>query len=99
MNNTNISNSLVKKQRLTKAERLQFSLTAELKGILAGLLLGDLHIAKPKTNVNPVLHFKQSTVNEEYLLHLYELFKFYCSSGPKIRIGTIDKRTGKSYSS
>jgi hypothetical protein len=99
MNNTNISNSLVKQQRLTKAERLQFSLTAELKSILVGLLLGDLYIAKLKRNVNPWLHFKQSTVNEEYLLHLYELFKIYCSSGPKIQIGAIDKRTGKSYSS
>lgn len=99
MNNTNNSNLLVKQQRLTKAERLGFSLTAQLKGILAGLLLGDLYIAKTKTNVNPWLHFKQSTVHEDYLIHLYELFKIYCPSGPKLKIGALDKRTGKSYSS
>jgi hypothetical protein len=96
MNNTNNSNLLVKQQRLTKAERLQFSLTAELKGILVGLLLGDLHISK--TYVNPRLAFKQSTIHEEYLLHLYELFKGYSTSAPKLKLEAPDKRTGKVYS-
>lgn len=96
MNNINNSNLLVKQQRLTKAERLQFSLTAELKSILVGLLLGDLYIAK--TNENPRLEFNQSTVHEEYLLHLYELFKSYCSAAPKISNSPVDKRTGKIYS-
>jgi hypothetical protein len=96
MNNIKNYNSIVKQQRLTKAERLQFSLTAELKGILVGLILGDLYIAK--TYVNPRLEFKQGTVHDEYLLHLYELFKIYCPSGPNLRIGTPDKRTGKVYS-
>lgn len=96
MNNINNSNSIVKQQRLTKAERLQFSLTAELKDILVGLILGDLYIAKP--HVNPRLEFKQSTVHDEYLFHLYELFKNYSPSAPKLKMEAPDKRTGKIYS-
>jgi hypothetical protein len=42
--------SILKVQRLTKLERSQFSLSADLKAILFGLLLGDL-CAKKKTEV------------------------------------------------
>jgi hypothetical protein len=97
MNNINNSNSLVKQQRLTNAERLQFSLTAELRDILIGLILGDLHIRKATVNSNPSLRFKQSTIHDEYLFHLYELFKNYCSSAPKLKIEAADARTGKVY--
>jgi hypothetical protein len=90
-------NPKVKLNRLTKAERLEFSLTGELKSILIGLILGDLFISKPY--VNPWLHFKQSIIHKEYLLHLYELFKNYCPSAPKLKIEAADKRNGKVYSS
>lgn len=32
-------------------------------------------------------------------MHLYELFKGFCSTGPKVRTGALDKRYGKSYTS
>ena len=85
-----------KPHRLSKLEQSQFSLTEDLKAILVGLALGDLFIKKQ--SVNARLEIKQGTIHKEYLLHLYELFKFYCSSAPKLQIGAPDKRTGKVYS-
>jgi hypothetical protein len=83
---------------LTKAERSMFSLTADLKAILVGLLLGDLHARKQDRNVNAWLCFEQGLVHEEYVMHLYELFKSYCRSVPKTTNRLPDKRTGKIYS-
>lgn len=33
--------------------------------------------------INPRLEFEQGLINEAYILHLYDLFKDYCSSAPK----------------
>jgi len=70
-------------RRLTKAEQSKFTLSDELKQILVGLILGDLHIPPKTLNSNPYLQFAQGTVHEQYLMHLYDLFSSYCKSAPK----------------
>jgi hypothetical protein len=68
-----------------------------LKQTLVGLLLGDLYAHKQNLNVR--LRFKQGTIHEGYLMHLYDLFKSYCSAPPKTTSQAPDLRTGKVYSS
>jgi hypothetical protein len=87
----------MQKKFLTKAERLQFSLTPKLKGILVGLLLGDLNAQKYGRAANARFRFEQGTVHKDYLNYLYELFKTYCPSEPQIITRSPDKRTGKEY--
>jgi len=89
--------SPLKSKIMTKEERSQFSLSADLKAKLVGLLLGDLYARKQKRNVNARLCFEQGLVHETYLSHLYDLFKSYCQSAPKISNRLPDKRTGKIY--
>lgn len=81
---------------LSKEEKAKFTLSSELKDILIGLCLGDLYIYKQRLNVS--LMFRQGIVHEDYLLHLFELFKNFGPSGPKIQNSQPDKRTGKVYS-
>src|SRR5436190_21028213 len=88
----------MKTNYLTKAERAQFILTTEQKDILVGLILGDLNVRKVKGSVNAKLKFEQGTVHEDYLLHLYDLFKNYCTAPPKTTSRAPDTRTGKVYS-
>jgi hypothetical protein len=78
---------------LTKAEKHQLSLSAELKGILVGLILGDLNFKKHTKNSNVILRFEQGLVHNDYLFHLYELFKGYCLSAPSTSNRLPDKRT------
>jgi hypothetical protein len=85
----------VKPKRLTNLEKSQFTLTDELKEILVGLILGDLYLNKQPSNVR--LMFKQGIVNKDYLMHLYEIFSGYCSSGPKFTNAAPDARTGIVY--
>jgi hypothetical protein len=87
----------IKPKRLTKSEREKISLTPELTEILVGLLLGDL--AGTKVYVNPLFRFYQGLIHKDYLDHLYELFKIYCLSEPKVYNRPADSRTGKKYSS
>jgi hypothetical protein len=82
---------------MTKEERSLFSLSADLKAILVGLLLGDLYARKQKRSVNACLCFEQGLVHETYLFHLYDLFKSYCQSAPQTSNRLPDKRTGKIY--
>ena len=87
----------VKPKRLTNAEREAFSLPEELKQILTGLMLGDLHAQKRTPNSNVRLLFEQGLVHEQYLMHLFELFKSYCLAAPKMANRLPDKRTGNIY--
>jgi len=89
----------IKPKRLTKGQKEQFVLTQELKSILVGLCLGDLYCRKFKGSVNPSLAFEQGILHEEYLLHLYELFKDFCPSSPKIRNRLPHPKTGKVHGS
>lgn len=88
----------MKKSYLTKAERLQFTLSTQLKEILIGLLLGDLCAHVQEKSVNARLHFAQGEVHKDYLSYLYNLFKMYCSAVPKVSKMLAHKQTGKRYS-
>lgn len=83
-------------RRLTESEKLQFTLSPQLKDILVGLILGDLNVNNRRLGKNPCLRFRQGAVHEDYLLHLYELFKEFCPSGPKTQTSML-KVTGKGY--
>lgn len=71
------------------------TLNSELKDILVGLLLGDLHGRLRYEKVSFV--FKQGIIHQDYLNHLYNLFSNYCPSPPKIVKGLPDIRTQKIY--
>lgn len=92
------NSSTLKVRQLTKLERSQFTLSKDLKGIIVGLLLGDLCAHKQKESVNAKLLFEQGVVHKDYLFHLYELFQSYCLTAPKISARPADKRTGNVYS-
>jgi hypothetical protein len=84
-------------KRLTNVQRDSFSVTPNLHEVIIGCSLGDLYIHK---QVNfALLQFEQSLINEAYILHLYALFKDYCSSAPKYRSRKPDFRTGNIHSS
>lgn len=84
--------------RLSNLERATIILPQNLKDILIGLILGDLYIQKLTKNGNPNLQFEQGLVNKDYMFHLYDLFKDYCNSEPKISERKPDPRTNKVYS-
>ena len=88
----------MKRNNITRAERLQCSLPQNLQDILVGLILGDLYIQKQKRSVNVNLRFWQGAVHKEYLMHLYDLFQIYCGAAPKTISRAPDLRTGKVYS-
>ena len=99
MKDINTSNtSTIKIRRFTKQERLVSKLSVELKNILIGLALGDLNIEKPSPTGNARLRFAQSLAHEEYLLHLFENVKPYCTAAPYLP-KTLHNVTGKFYPS
>jgi LAGLIDADG DNA endonuclease family len=53
-----------------------------LKDIIIGLALGDLYIRRRR--INTQLCFKQSSINKEYIFHLYSLFQEFCTMSPRI---------------
>lgn len=57
-------------------------------------MLGDLSAEKRNENSNTRLQFKQSVINEAYILHLYSIFKEYCGTEPKI-MSMFDTRPSK----
>jgi LAGLIDADG DNA endonuclease family len=77
--------------KLEKTGKLPIGLPLPLKlfEIAVGLVLGDLYIYRNKTE-NTSLHIEQSVKHEEYL---YDIFKDYCKSQPKIR-SKYNKITG-----
>ena len=48
---------------------------------------------------NPRLVFEQGLVHVDYLFHLYELFKDFCLSAPKMPNRVPHKQTGKVHTS
>ena len=77
-----------------KSAKFNLELSDDLKNVIIGLMLGDLHAEKRNPNSNTRLQFKQSIVNKPYIDHLYSMFKEYCSSAPKIN-SSRDNRPGK----
>jgi len=88
---------LINPKRLKNKEKLAFSIPSDLKDILVGLILGDLHGRYRYGNTRFV--FKQGLKNKDYVYHLYELFSKFCPSAPKIKESLPDPRTGKIYNS
>lgn len=68
--------------------------TPVLHEILVGSMLGDLTAEKNSIRSNTRLHFKQSTINRDYIEHLYSLFQDYCGS-PPITMSKFDSRPDK----
>jgi len=85
------------KKRLKNFQRRRFSLTKDLQEILIGLLLGDVCAQKRSIKGNTNIHFEQSIIHKDYIFYLFELFKDYCRSKPKVSDRLPDKRTGKIY--
>lgn len=79
---------------LTKAEKNSFKLNDRLKEILVGLILGDL-TGRKKGQARFI--FKQGLIHQEYLNHLFELFKVYTASGPKVANNAPHTKNGKVY--
>ena len=48
-------------------------------------------------NVDTKLHFKQGLVHKEYVSHLYDIFRLYCSNVPKTTNNPPHPKTGKIY--
>lgn len=90
-------NKIIIKKKLTKLEQNSFSLTNEYKDILVGLTLGDLSIRTLPKGKNAQLQFEQGEVHKDYLLYIYDLFKEYCSSEPKVSNRKADPITNKVY--
>jgi hypothetical protein len=82
--------------RLTNAQRDSFIVTSNLHEVIIGCCLGDLNINRRHDKAR--LRFEQGSVHEAYIMHLYDLFKYYCSSAPKNSQRKPDSRTGKVYS-
>jgi len=84
--------------KLTRSYRTSvkahLKITPELDEIIIGSLLGDLSCERRNKNSNTRLQFKQSTINELYVNHLYSLFKSYCGSKP-ITLSRFDDRPNK----
>ena len=89
--NTNINlnkKNLYKKEKMSRKELIEYKKTLKLikiqREVIIGTLLGDATIAKQKTKSYNI-KFEQSIKNEEYINHLYLLFKLWVGSEPKIR--------------
>lgn len=85
----------IPKKRLNKLERSNFKLDDTLKQVLIGNILGDVYLRRFSVNANTRIVFRQGSVNTDYLLHLYDLFKKYSLKSPSITT-IIDKDTKKS---
>ena len=58
--------------------------------IIYGLILGDLFISR-KNNENASLRFEQSIIHKEYLEHLFDKFKYLCTSSASVK--TAERKT------
>ena len=88
----NFNNIFIRSYR--KSVKFNLDLSSDLEDIIIGLMLGDLFAEKKNSNSNTRLQFKQSNENKEYIDHLYEVFKEYCGSKPKV-ISYFDSRPTK----
>jgi hypothetical protein len=77
-----------------KSAKFNLVLSSELEEILIGLMLGDLFAEKSRINSNTRLQFKQSNKNKNYIDHLYDIFKDFCGSKPKVT-SSFDSRPEK----
>lgn len=66
-------------------EENKFNFTEEQKEVLIGLLLGDGHLEQI-SEVTYRLKIEQPAEKSEYINHLYDIFKDYCSREPILKI-------------
>ena len=83
--------------RAKNFERKRIFIPKDLQEILIGLLLGDVCAQKRSAKGNTNLYFEQGLLHKDYLFHLFELFKSFSGSPPKISERKPDNRTGKIY--
>jgi len=69
-------------------------ITPLLDEVIVGAILGDLTAERPSNKHNTRLIFKQSTVNQKYIDHLFSLFMEYCGSKP-INLSRFDSRPNR----
>ena len=81
-------------KRLSKNERSEFKLDPFLKQVLIGNILGDVYMRRFSIKANTRIVFRQGSNNSSYLLHLYDLFKSFVKTYPKIS-KILDNNTGK----
>jgi len=70
-------------KELKEYKNLLPSLTNFQKEALIGLTLGDINLQKLSKNGDYRIRFEYGKINEEYALHLYQLFKHWILSPPK----------------
>lgn len=58
--------------------------------ILYGLILGDIFIYRKNTE-NALMRFEQSIIHKEYLEHLFERFRYLCTSNASVK--TCERKT------
>ena len=80
-------------------ELYYLELICQLNEILIGLLLGDLYVLnRSKTISSVILIFTQGLLHKDYLMHLYNKFKDFCGTEPKLSNLLPHKLTGLVYS-
>ena len=77
--NTILTNRVKGPKTITAPELNNFK-----KEAILGLMLGDLTADKTSLNGNTRLRFFMSIKNKDYMNHLYNLFKLYIKTSPKI---------------
>lgn len=88
------------KDKYTNTYKMQYALSSFQKEALIGLMLGDGYLERIKSTHNTRLRLEQSyPEKEQYLNHLYLLFKSMVVMSPKIIERKPDKRTGLRYKS
>jgi LAGLIDADG DNA endonuclease family len=88
------NNYTIFKRFYRKSPKYDLILDSNLKEIIYGCILGDLHVEKKNVNSNARLQFRYSTINKDYSYHLYNLFEMYCGK-PPIILNRFDERPNK----
>lgn len=68
-----------------KEYKKRLHLTRELREILVGILLGDAHLETQNNGRTYRLKIEQALTHKEYVDHLYEKFRLWVLTPPKIR--------------
>jgi len=68
------------KIRLSQTQRKELILSQYLQEVLFGIMLSDGHVQRRSKTGNSRFTFGQSTENEAYFWHVFNLFKPYCTT-------------------
>lgn len=68
--------------------------------VIIGNILGDAYISRKKQSFNPIIAIEQTyPKREDYVMHLYNIYKTLTLSEPKVIVRKLDIRTNKVYGS